>query len=166
MNRVRKILVPINFSEDSANGLKYAVSLAQEAQAELVVLHVIQKQEADSFLNLLAVMEGWPALNPPPGISADRLVREKALDLYHFIERVVRNPGPLKIRRKVAFGNKAEAIPAVAKEESIDLVVLDIRKKSFFPRLMARVKLLIMISRFPCPVLLKPSWGEPWPHPA
>jgi len=44
MNRVRKILVPVNFSEDSANGLKYAVSLAQETQAELVVLHVTQKK--------------------------------------------------------------------------------------------------------------------------
>ena len=30
MNTVRKILVPIDFSEDSANGLKYAVSLAQK----------------------------------------------------------------------------------------------------------------------------------------
>jgi nucleotide-binding universal stress UspA family protein len=166
MNRVRKILVPINFSEDSANVLKYAVSLAQEAQAELVVLHVIQKQEADSFLNLLALMEGWPALNPPAGIPADRLLREKALDLYHFIEKVVRSPGPLRIRRKVAFGNKADAILGAAKDESIDLVVLNIRKKSFFPRLLARVKLLIMISRSPCPVLLKPSLGEPWPHPA
>ena len=65
MNRVRKILVPINFSEDSANGLKYAVSLAQETQAELVVLHVTQKKEADSFLDLLAVMEGAPMLNRP-----------------------------------------------------------------------------------------------------
>lgn len=37
MNRVRKILVPVNFTEDSANGLKYAASLAEETQAELVV---------------------------------------------------------------------------------------------------------------------------------
>jgi nucleotide-binding universal stress UspA family protein len=44
MNTVRKILVPIDFSEDSANGLKYAVSLAQKTQAELIVLHVTQKK--------------------------------------------------------------------------------------------------------------------------
>ena len=108
MNRVRKILVPINFSEDSANGLKYAVSLAQETRAELVVLHVTQKKEADSFLDLLAVMEGAPMLNPRAGIPVDRLLREKALDLYRFIEKVVRNPGRLKIRRKIALGNKEE----------------------------------------------------------
>jgi nucleotide-binding universal stress UspA family protein len=164
MNRVRKILVPINFSEDSANGLKYAVSLAQETQAELVVLHVTQKKEADSFLDLLAVMEGAPMLNRPAGIPVDRLLREKALDLYRFIEKVVRNPGRLKIRRKIALGNKEEKILGVAKEENIDLVVLGIRKRSFFPYLMARGKLLKMISRFPCPVLLKSPFGEPWPH--
>jgi nucleotide-binding universal stress UspA family protein len=163
MNRVQKILVPINFSEDSANGLKDAVSLAQETKAELLVLHVTQKKETESFLNFLAVMEGWPTLNPPAPIPVDRLLGEKALDLYRFIEKVVRNPGRLKIRRKVALGNTEEKILGVAKEESIDLVVLSIRKKSFSPYWMARTKLLKMISRMPCPVLLKPSFGEPWP---
>jgi len=163
MNTVRKILVPVDFSEDSADGLKYAVSLAQKTQAELIVLHVTQKNEADAFLDLLAVMEGAPMLNRPAGIPVDRLVREKALDLYHFIEKVVRNPGQVKIRRKVALGNKTEKILGVVKDERIDLVVLAIRKTSFFPYLMARGRLLRMISRFPCPVLLKPSFDEPWP---
>jgi nucleotide-binding universal stress UspA family protein len=166
VNTVQKILVPIDFSEDSANGLKYAFSLAQETQAELVVLHVTQKKEAESFLDLLAVMEGAPMLNRPAAIPVDRLLREKALDLYHFIEKVVRNPGRLKVRRKVVLGNKEEKILGVAKEENIDLVVLGIRKKSFFPYSMARTRLLKMISRFPCPVVLKPRFRESWPQPA
>ena len=95
-------------------------------------------------------------LNRPAGIPVDRLLREKALDLYRFIEKVVRNPGRLKIRRKIALGNKEEKILGVAKEENIDLVVLGIRKKSSFPYWMARAKLLKMISRFPCPVVLRP----------
>jgi nucleotide-binding universal stress UspA family protein len=162
MNAVRKILVPIDFSEDSANGLNYAVSLAQKTQAELIVLHVTQKEQADSFVDLLAVMEGYPTLNPRASIPVDRLLREKALDLYHFIEGVVRNRGQAKITRKVILGNKAEKILGVVKEERIDLVVLPIRKTSFFPYLMARGKLLRMVSRLPCPVLLKPSVDEPW----
>jgi universal stress protein A len=164
MTTVRKILVPIDFSEDSADGLNYAVSLARKTQAELIVLHVTQKKEADAFLDLLAVMEGAPMLNRPASIPVDRLLREKALDLYRFIEKVVRNPGQVKIRRKVVLGNKAENILGVAEEENIDLVVLAIRQKSFFPYLIAGGKLLKMISRFPCPVLLKPPFGEPWPQ--
>ena len=149
------VLVPIDFSEDSANGLKYAFSLAQETQAELVVLHVTQK-EGDRVLFGLTGRDG----------KSDRLLREKALDLYHLIEKVVRNPGRLKVRRKVVLGNKEEKILGVAKEENIDLVVLGIRKKSFFPYLMARTRLLKMISRFPCPVVLRPPFREPWPQPA
>ena len=164
MNAVRKILVPIDFSEDSAAGLNYAVSLALKTQAELIVLHVTQKEEANSFVDFLAVMEGAPMLNPPPAIPVDRLLREKALDLYRFVEKVVRNPGPLKIRRKVALGNKADKISGIAKEEHIDLVVLAVQKQSFFPYLMARGKFLKMISRMPCPVLLKPSLNGPWPR--
>jgi nucleotide-binding universal stress UspA family protein len=161
MNRVRKILVPVNFTEDSANGLKYAASLAEETQAELVVLHVTQKEEARSFLNFLALMEGWPMLNTQTTIPLDRLVREKALDLYRFIEKVIRNPGRVKIRRKVALGHEEEKILGVAREENIDLVVLGIRNESFFSYLMGRAKLLKIISRLPCPVLLKLVFGKP-----
>jgi universal stress protein A len=162
MNTVRKILVPVDFSEDSANGLTYSVSLAQKTQAELIALHVTQKTEADSFLDLLAVMEGAPMLNRPAGIPVDRLLREKALDLYNFIEKAVRNSGQVKITRKVTLGNEAEKILGVVKDERIDLVVLAVRRTSFFPYLMARGRLLSMISRLPCAVLLKPSLDEPW----
>ena len=160
MNRVRKILVPVNFSDDSANGLNYAASLAEETQAELLVLHVTQKKEARSFLNFLAVMEGWPTPNNPTAIPLDRLVREKALDLYRFIEKVIRNPGRVKIRRKVALGHEEEKILGIAREENIDLVVLGVRNESFFSNLMARAKFFKIISRLPCPVLLRPAFDK------
>jgi nucleotide-binding universal stress UspA family protein len=86
MNTVRKILVPIDFSEDSANGLNYAVSLAQKTQAELIVLHVTEKKDADSFLDVLAVLEGAPMLNRPS------IAARESIDLYHFIEKVVKTP--------------------------------------------------------------------------
>ena len=162
MNIARKILVPIDFSQDSADGLKYAVSLAQKTQAELIALHVTQKEEADSFLDLLAMMEGAPMLQTRTGIPIDRLLREKALDLYRFLEKVVRNPGQVTIKRKVMLGDTVENIVAVAENESIDLVVLAVRQKWRFPYLTARGKLLKMISRLPCPVLLKTSSDEPW----
>ena len=164
MDRVRKILVPVNFSDDSANGLKYAASLAQETQAELVVLHVTQKDDADYFLDPVAVMEGSPMLNRPARIPVDRLLSEKALDLYHFIEKVVRNSGRLMIRRKVMLGNKTETILRVIEEENIDLVVLTVRNKSIFPYLMNRGKLLKIISRVPCPGVLNPPFRAPWPQ--
>ena len=164
MSALQKILVPVDFSEESANDLKYAVSLAQETEAELVVLHVTQKKDADYFLDLLAVVEGAPMLNRPARIPVDRLLSEKALDLYHFIEKVVKDPGRLTIRRKVVLGKKAETILRVIEEENIDLVVLTIRNKSIFPYLMNRGKLLKIISRFPCPVVFNAPFRAPWPQ--
>jgi nucleotide-binding universal stress UspA family protein len=76
---------------------------------------------------------------------------------------VVRNPGPLKITRKVVLGDKANKILEIVKEENIDLVVLPIPRRSFFSYLMARGKLLKLISRCPCPVVVKPLSGEPRP---
>ena len=52
MSALQKILVPVDFSEESANDLKYAVSLAQETEAELVVLYVTQKKDANNFYGL------------------------------------------------------------------------------------------------------------------
>ena len=163
MNTMRKILVPVDFSEDAADGLKYAVSLGQKTQAELIVMHVTQKEDAGSFLDLLAVMEGYPALKRPAGIPIDRLLREKALDLYRFIEKIVRDPGRLKITRKVTLGNEEEKILEIVHAENIDLVVLATRKKSFSLNWIARCKLPKMISGFPCPVLLTPPFLRPSP---
>ena len=163
MNTIRKILVPVDFSEDAADGLQYAVSLGQKTQAELIVMHVTQKKDADSFLDLLAVMEGYPASNRPAGIPIDRLLREKALDLYRFIEKIVRDPGRLKITRKVTLGNEEEKILEIVHAENIDLVVLAMRKQFFFLNWVARGKLPKMISGFPCPVLLKPTFPQPSP---
>ena len=144
-----KILIPVDFSEDSASGLKFAFSVAQKTDAELVVLHVTQK-------------DAVPMLNRSAGIPVDKLLREKALDLYNFIEKVVRNPGRVKIRRKVVLGNKAEGILRTANEELIDLVVLTFRKQPYFRYLMARARFLRVIARMPCPVLLTPAFGERW----
>jgi nucleotide-binding universal stress UspA family protein len=43
MRKLNKILVPIDFSEESARAIRYALSLAKETRAELVALHVIKK---------------------------------------------------------------------------------------------------------------------------
>jgi len=167
MDRIQKILVPVDFSERSANGLQYAASLAQGTKAELIVMHVFEKNEENSFIDSLAAFEGWPI--PPKGLTripVDRLLRERSLDLYNFIQKAVGKQGTLRIRRMVAMGNPVKEILGVAKEERIDLIVLALRKKSLFSYLMARGALLKMVWRFPCPVLLTPPISNRWSEPA
>ncbi len=157
MHKVQKILVPVDFSEPSANGLKYAASLAEEMNAELIVLHVLDKKDRYSLLNPLAAFEGRPvSSNGSAHIPIDIWMREKALDLYHFIQKVVRNADRVSIKRMVRIGKPVKNILAVAKQENIDLIVLETQKKSLFAYLTARGTFLKLIRKFPYPVLLTP----------
>ena len=40
--RLKRILVPVDFSESSSKALQYAVSFAKQFSAEIVLLHVVQ----------------------------------------------------------------------------------------------------------------------------
>ena len=85
-------------------------------------------------------------LNHRRSIPIDRCC-VKALDLYRFIEKVVRRREPGEDPRKIALGDNAEEILGIAEEENIDLVVAPF-VKIVFP-LMAGGKLLKMICFLP-----------------
>lgn len=167
MQSVSKILVPVDFSEQSANGLKYAASLAQKMNAELIALHVMSADKNGSFPQVLAAFEGWPM--PPMTarqMPIDRQLGEKSLDLYNFIRKVLGNRSSPKIWREVKMGAPAKEIVAVARERRVALVVLEIPNKSLFSYLAARGALLKLTRKLPCPLLLTPpdsctEWAGP-----
>jgi nucleotide-binding universal stress UspA family protein len=155
MEKGRKFLVPVDFSEASASGLKYAVSLAQETQAELLVLHVAENPDTQAYWHMLAIMEGYPPHKEAASNTGDHLLRARTLDLANFVQQVVRPRRPVKIRKRVELGNKRKEIARVAKEEKVDLVVFSVPKPSLFSYLMEQGKLLKMIWHLPCPMLLR-----------
>ena len=163
MQNVKKLLVPIDFSAESEKALKYASSLAQQINAELTALYVIEDILEEGLLSYIFPPEGWPFLEvQPPVRPLDVLLREKALDLWRFIEQTIHDRSPTNIKRMVRLGKVREEIASVAREENIDLVVLELRKRLLFPSLAIR-KLIKMIDKLPCPVLLAPPIDEDSP---
>lgn len=157
MKRVQKILVPVDFSDESANALKYAHSLAQAAEADLIVLHVFDRKEATTLLEPYAALHGWPIRpNGPARVPVDILLREKSLDLYNFIQAALPHPDMARIKRRLRIGRPVKEILAAAKAEEIDLIVLKMRRRSLFPYLAVRGTLLRLIGNAPIPVLLTP----------
>lgn len=156
MRKVNKILVPIDFSEASARALKYALSLAEETRSELVALHVIEKtDDSDFFMSSVALLEGSPfPVNEFPAIPVDVLLQERSLDLWNFIGRTIEANNQVKITKRIRMGSLLKEMTATIHEEGVDLVVLDLRKRSF-PNLGA-LKLVKMIRSLRCPVLLDP----------
>ena len=164
MNNVNKLLIPIDFSPESEKTLRYASSLAKQINAELIALHVIENPTAEqSVLSLIYPPEAWPFFDENPAVRPlDTLLRERALDLWNFIDRITPDKSSAKIKRFVRLGALRDEIVAVAREESIDLIVLELRKRLIFPGL-AKRKLLKMIDTLPYPVLLAPPLMEETP---
>ena len=166
IHKVKKILVPVDFSDRSTNGLKFAASLAREVRAELLLLHVLDKKERHFFMGSLAIAEGAPMrMRDSNPIPLDRLVMEKALDLYHFIHEALGNAVDLRISRRVRIGKPTKEIIRVANEEKVDLIVLAMRKVSLLSFLSTRGEWLKLLWKFPCPVLLAPSVPRSWASP-
>ena len=161
MRKVEKILVPIDFSEESARALRHALALAMETRAELIALHVVEPYSLrDYFASSLASMEDSPFPgNNAPVISIDALLHDKTLDLSNFIAKTAQGTSRIKITKKVRMVSIVEGIAATTEEENIDLIVLELQKRFLFPDL-ATLKALKIMRKLPCPLLLDPPITE------
>ena len=160
MQNVKKLLVPIDFSPESEKALKYASALAKQIHAEVIALYVVEDILEEGLLAYVFPPDGWLYLDRQPSVRPiDVLLRERALDLWRFIEQTIHDRSSTNIKRMVRLGKVREEIAAVAREESIDLVVVELRKRLLFPSLATR-KLLKIIDKLPCPVLLAPPSRE------
>ena len=161
MRKVNRILVPIDFSEESVRALKYAVSLAEETRSELVALHVIEKtDDSDTFMSSVALLEGSPfPVSEFSAVPVDVLLQERSLDLWNFIGRTVKASNPVKITKKIRMGSLLKEMTATIQKEHVDLVVIELRKRMSFPNLRA-LTLVKIVRSLPCPVLLHPRVAD------
>jgi len=170
MQKVEKILVPIDFSAESAAALRDALSLVRETKAKLIAVHVIDVcAESDFLLSCIAPVEGFPLqLNDSRNFPMDVLRRERSLDLWNFVERTVGSASHDRIIKLIRIGSRVREITAVIREEHVDLLVLKLRKRFVFPDL-AALKILRIARRLSCPVLVGPpatrGANEPRPRP-
>lgn len=110
---VRSILVPIDFSEHSANALRVAKELADFFDARLDLVHVVEETLHPAFYNtgVFSVYDTRPDL--------DEAVLEHLKQLY---EQTAGGEGPVTYR--VRRGRAAHEILETVREEGQDLVVL------------------------------------------
>jgi nucleotide-binding universal stress UspA family protein len=131
-----EILFATDFSPASAGAVAYAISLAQEFQARLTLLHVIAEGKAGDLVNAAEVVG-----------SAGRLLRKLVpveAELWcepHFA---------------VEHGPIAEKILEVAKQRNADLIVLGVRRPSGFPGAATHLPMATahkVVTHAECPVL-------------
>jgi nucleotide-binding universal stress UspA family protein len=166
MHKVTKILVPIDFSTESGHALRDAASIARETGAQLIALHVIdEKVESDRLLSSIVPVDGWRfPLDGLATIPLDLVMRERALDLWNFVEREAEPLSQDKVKKVVRLGKFTREITNFMRDEEVDLLVLKLRRRRLFPDL-TTLKLVTIAGRLSCPVLLDPPAARDRPEP-
>lgn len=147
---LQRVLVPYDFSDYSELALKYALSFAQEYQAELHLLHVLPPN---------TVNEPEIAWYPLQGESA-----------YHNAARRLQRAVPseahlwCKIKHAVSEGHPYREVLNYAEKNAIDLISIGAHGAGFGMRALFGSNVDRVLRQAPCPVLvarpLKPSYFE------
>jgi nucleotide-binding universal stress UspA family protein len=125
MTNLHRILVPVDFSENSTPAARYAASLCREAPCELHMLHVLAHRPLDFAL-----------LDPPESLrrelSAER-IRQALSMLQKFRAQL---PQDVDVRLHAAEGDAAQEIVRYADKERMDAVVIPTRGQNRVERLL------------------------------
>ncbi len=139
----KTILCPLEFSDPSIRALEYAMSLAQEANARLILLHAIEDVLGDGSAQAfehLSVQEYYQHLEQDAAMRLRAVVPDDARIWARPEERVVR-------------GRAYREILKVVGDEGVDLVVMGVQGKGLVDRLMFGSTTHRVIREAGCPVL-------------
>ncbi len=106
--KFRRVLFATDFTEESLAAAPYAISMAQENQARLVLLHVMKEPET---------------------VPTDRAAEDAMSSALFQLHEIVPEAAELwcKPEAVVQFGNPADQIVKIAKDRDADLIVLGVR---------------------------------------
>jgi nucleotide-binding universal stress UspA family protein len=134
---LKRILVTTDFSEGTNRALDYAFSIAQECQAKITLMHVIDERAPDTL------EAGELSLAASARQQLEKLIPEEALD---WCDSAVR----------VEFGNPYQVISNTLASDNIDLLVMNIHGKGMLDRALLGSTAERLVRAARCPIMLVP----------
>jgi nucleotide-binding universal stress UspA family protein len=143
---VKRILVPVDFSECSQGGLQYAVGFADQFGARIMLLHA-------TYLGYIYSSEGT-ALYDVRGLQ--NAARENA---ERQIRKVARTAKFGRVKYEIAFtdGSPALDICAFAKEHNVDVIITSTHGLTGLKHVLIGSVAEQVVRHAPCSVLVVPS---------
>ena len=140
MNKIQKIVFPIDFAQRSINGAFHVSTWARKFDAEIIAVHFIDPEDHHAA--------------PPPDdrrfLEDLPVLTERAKhDLDFFCEQ---NLAGCKVRRVVEVGEKAAAISVLAQSEKADLVMIPRDHQPFLERFTTDSVTAKLLNDCPVPV--------------
>ena len=149
-SQINSILIPTDFSELSESALKVGISIAKRQNAEITLLHVI-----DRFAYLQPTEVFLPDISLTPDII---LMMEDRLK--GFSDQVLIDTG-IKVTGKVLAGQPSERICRFAYEENISLIIMGTHGTSGLREFFIGSEAYSVVKNAPCPVLTIPgTWNK------
>ncbi|MEM9292877.1 MAG: universal stress protein [Acidobacteriota bacterium] len=155
MRSIQKILFPTDFSETSQQAMAWAIFLAQQHEAELLVLHatVLHGEEPGNPVYHLADAEA--AYRVAESAAGERMQEIFAAHEDH----------PLSIRILQRRGISADGIVLdFAREEEVDLIVMGTHGRRGLGRLILGSVTEAVVREAPCPVVTLRGGTEDTAH--
>jgi universal stress protein A len=137
-DQVRSILVPVDFSKSSLKAVSYAVAVAREYGAQLVLLHVVEPFHADLFIDTS---------------KTQRAARAGAHQLLNQWVETTRKTWP-RTGYELRSGHAVTVITALAKRSRADLIVMGTHGRTGLQRRFIGSVAERVVRHAPCPVLV------------
>lgn len=145
MDRVKRILAPTDCSDLSRAGLRYALEMARDVNAEVIVQYVIpvgedwfsEHEEFSPVRNLI----------PEQKRLLDKFLQDNFPQIINLVE----------IRQKVEIGVPQANIVDMAAREEVDIIVMSTHGRTGLGHVLLGSVTERVVGRAPCPVLVIPA---------
>jgi universal stress protein A len=147
MPRLKKILVPLDYSDGSRVAMEYALFLAERFDAEIEVLHVAEIPLGE---------EEHTVVKPDTGeeeLLSELIMQQAVKAETEFLAPFVRD-ATIPIERSLLKGRPGKVIVEAATDRGADLIVMGTHGRSGFERLIIGSVAERVVRSAPCPVVV------------
>ncbi|MBA4374043.1 MAG: hypothetical protein C0402_14425 [Thermodesulfovibrio sp.] len=142
--QIRRILCPVDFSENSGKAVTLAMQYARAFTAELTIINAIPSHLIKEKWMV------WSSMDDEDRDRFDALMRSEAVaSMKAFCTGL-----GLEMAGEIFHGNPGEVISSLASEREMDLIVLGARGLSYLQSLLIGSTTEQVLKSSPCPVLI------------
>lgn len=148
--RIERILVPVDFSVLSQNGLRYAIQFARHFAAKITVLHVLDLGYSEpKDLSTMEHLKGFA------GASVRNVLEKARQEMRKFVRSVAF--GRIRAHSEITIGPPVEQISDYALANDFDLIITSTHGLTGFKHVLIGSTAERLVRRSRVPILVVPS---------